>query len=152
MKNRPVFSLVRHARKELSRTLLPRRSQIFRGAYTCPAIALCIAFTGCYTEIRHASGTPWVKTYGNSANFTAQSGTDTFTVISLNHSTPTRAALLGANKIAGMIGSAAVAIAVPGAGATSMVTKAVISSTPHLTSPAAAPADKSPASIWPTSP
>lgn len=114
---------------------------------------LCLALTGCATTLYdRSSGQKIASFQSDIQDGNYGDGTTYFTFTKMHNSVPTRAALLGANKIAGTIGSAAVAIAVPGAGATSMVTKAVISSTPHLTSPAAAPADKSPASIWPTSP
>lgn len=62
-------------------------------------------------------------------------GSTHFRFAKMSNSAPTRAAMLGTNKIIGTIGSAAVAIAIPGSGTPALIGRTAVSSIPHITAP-----------------
>lgn len=118
----------------------------------CSGTVLALLFTGCATRAYHSNGQPWFTTYSNAAQLSATSGGETFSIIGLDNSGPTRAAMLGTNRILATVGGAAVAIAIPGSGAVPLVGRAAIATVPSFTTPAtpsATPAPKGAAAIWP---
>lgn len=98
--------------------------------------ALCLCCSGCSTTAFHANGSKWFTTYADATTFSAVSGGESITMTGMSHSRPTRAALLGANRIVGTVGSAAVGIAIPGSGVAPLVGRAVVTGLPHVTTPA----------------
>lgn len=101
-----------------------------------PTFALALLLTGCGTTAYYPNGKRALVTRSDSTKFAFSGGGITLTADKISNSIPTRAALLGANKIVGTVASAAVAAMVPGSGATAVVSKSVISAVPHVTAPA----------------
>lgn len=132
----------------------PVRRAFWRGFATVILWALIILgavlFTGCETALYDpGSGRKVASFRSDIVQGDYSAGATRFTFAKMSNSVPTRAALLGANKIVGTVASAAVAAMVPGSGVTAVVSKTAISAVPHITSGTAAPSDKTPAQLWP---
>lgn len=100
-------------------------------------LALFLPLAGCVTEARYPNGIIALRTWSDSTQLKFDGGGISLSAATIKNSAPTRAALLGANKIVGTVASAAVAAMVPGSGATAVISKTAISAVPHITAPAA---------------
>lgn len=98
---------------------------------------LAFGFASCSTTLYSpASGKPLARVQSDLLNVSYTGGGVTFRADKMSNSIPTRAALLGANRIVGTFGSAAIGLAVPGSGTAPLVTRAAITAVPHVTTPA----------------
>lgn len=88
-----------------------------------------------------ASGKPILRMQSDLLNVSYTGGGVTFHADRISNSVPTRAALLGANKITGTVVSGAVGVLVPGTGTVPALERTVITATPHLLSPVSKPGD-----------
>lgn len=105
-------------------------------------VALALTVTGCGTVLYDpGTGRKVASFRSDITGGDYNAGATTFKFAKMSNSVPTRAALLGANKIVGTVASAGVAIAVPGSGAAPMIGKAAITAVPHLSAPVAKPGD-----------
>lgn len=111
-------------------------SLLIRWFPAAAATVLCLAFAGCGTTLYNPrTGGKLAVMRSDITTGDYNGGGVRFTFAKMNNSSPTRAALLGANRIVGTVGSAAVSVLVPGTGATPAITRTVISSVPHIVSP-----------------
>lgn len=108
-------------------------------------ITLCyfaLALTGCGTTLYSPqTGHPLAVMRSDITTGDYSGGGVTFSFAKMNNSVPTRAALLGTNKIIGTLGSAAIGLSVPGSGVAPLIGKTAISGMPLFTSPVAKPGD-----------
>jgi len=88
-----------------------------------------LALTGCSTTAYHSNGTKWFTTYADATTLTAVSGSDTFSMSGLRHSTPTYVALAGATDVGAVIAGGAFALT----GTGSATQKAAVLMTQHVT-------------------
>jgi len=97
------------------------------------ALAALVLLTSCSTRFYDRQSGRMIASFQSDITDGAYSdGSTSFRFAKLSNSAPTRAALLGANKITSTVASAAVAAMVPGSGTTAVVSKTAISAVPHL--------------------
>lgn len=95
--------------------------------------ALALFLSGCSTVLYSPStGRPLARMGSDLLNVSYSGGGITFSAAKMSNSIPTRAAMLGANRIASTLGSAAIGLATPGSGTVPVLTRAAIGTTPHF--------------------
>lgn len=102
--------------------------------------ALALAVSGCSTDVRHANGSAWIKSYSNIARLEAHSGNESVVIEGLDNSTPARANWLGLQQTFATVGTTLLGLNTGGGNAAApMLVKAASIIAPHVSQPRAAP-------------
>lgn len=99
------------------------------------ATLIICALCSCATKLYGPNGKPIATFASDITDGEYTAGTTHFKFAKMSNSAPTRAALLGSNKLLQTVASGATAILIPGSSTTTTIGRAAITAVPHVTAP-----------------